>query len=101
MLALGRALVARPKVLLLDEPSLGLAPLVRTAIAEHLRAIARADRIAVLLAEQDVSLAQRCADRALVMRQGRVAARLAPADLADRETLRMLYIGAESAPAAD
>ncbi len=93
MLAIGRALLPRPKVLLLDEPSLGLAPLIRGEIAALLREIANRDRVAVLVAEQDITLAQRCADRAYVLRQGSVVCELAGSGLHDRNGLRALYLG--------
>jgi branched-chain amino acid transport system ATP-binding protein len=93
MLAIGRALISAPRVLLLDEPSLGLAPLVRREIAETLVTIKRARGPAVLLVEQDVKLAQRCADFALVLRRGQLIRRLEVSELADREGLRNAYLG--------
>lgn len=93
MLAIGRALVSAPRVLLLDEPSLGLAPLVRREIADILVTIKRTRGPAVLLVEQDVKLAQRCADFALVLRRGRLIKRLEISELEDREGLRNAYLG--------
>lgn len=93
MLAIGRALISAPRVLLLDEPSLGLAPLVRREIAEILVTIKRNDGLAVLLVEQDVKLAQRCADFALVLRRGQLIKRLEIAEFNDREGLRNAYLG--------
>ena len=94
MLAIARALLAKPSVLLLDEPSLGLAPLIRQEVARLLRAIADTERVAVLLAEQDVTLAQRCADKVYVLRRGRIVARMRPDELHDHDRLRELYLGA-------
>ena len=79
-------------------PSLGLAPLIRLDIARLLREIADSKNVAVLLAEQDITLAQRCADQAYVLRRGRIVAEMAGGELIDRERLRQLYLG--SAPAA-
>src|SRR5207253_941592 len=73
MLAIARALVSTPRVLLLDEPSLGLAPLVKREIADLLTRIRTSERIAILLVEQDIKMAQRCVGRCLILRQGRIA----------------------------
>lgn len=93
MLAIGRALVSAPSVLLLDEPSLGLAPLVRQEIAEVLNRVREEERISILLVEQDIKLAQACASRALILRQGKLVDELPIAELADSERLRRAYLG--------
>src|SRR5262245_1121840 len=97
MLSIARALLSRPAVLLLDEPSLGLAPLVRLEVAQILRRIADTENVAVLLAEQDITLAQRCADTAYVLRRGRIVAQMSPQELHDHDRLRELYLGAPEA----
>jgi branched-chain amino acid transport system ATP-binding protein len=73
MLALARALAPRPRLLLLDEPSLGLSPLAAREVVAHLRGIA-AGGTAILLAEQNAALALEIADRAVLLRLGRVVA---------------------------
>ena len=97
MLSIARALLSRPAVLLLDEPSLGLAPLVRLEVAQLLRKISDSENVAVLLAEQDIALAQRCADTAYVLRRGRIVAQMSPQELHDHDRLRQLYLGAPEA----
>jgi len=93
MLALGRALIAEPVVLALDEPSLGLAPLVVAQLMGTLREAARQRGLTVLLAEQNVTSALSIADRGVVLDLGRIVAD-APADqLAADETLRHAYLG--------
>lgn len=72
MVSLGMALMARPRLLLLDEPSLGLAPSVVEAIFERLRRLADDEGLGILLLEQNVKQALKIADRAYVMRSGRV-----------------------------
>jgi len=93
MLAIGRALMSGPHVLLLDEPSLGLAPKVVSEIFSILEAL-RAEGLAVLLVEQDANLALKHADRGLVMRTGRVVLEGHAADLVRDEDVRLAYLGA-------
>ncbi len=93
MLALARALVARPGVLLLDEPSLGLAPLVVGQLLGVLRDQARATGLTVLLAEQNVTGALSVADRGVVLSLGEVVADSPAAALAANPALRHAYLG--------
>jgi len=92
MLALARALMSRPRVVLLDEPSLGLAPKVIEDVFEFVRTI-RAEGTAVVLVEQNAKLALDTADRALVMQRGRVALEGPAARLAEDERVRDVYLG--------
>lgn len=93
MLAIGRALVRHPDVLLLDEPSLGLAPVMIKVIYETLRRI-RASGMTLLLAEQSAHVALKVADRAYVLENGRVAFAGEAARLRDDPALRESYLGA-------
>jgi len=93
MLALGRALMASPKLLLLDEPSLGLAPKVFDAILERVRMI-RAAGAAILIAEQNVRKVLRIADHCYVLENGNVAFDGAPADLLRDRRIEQAYLGA-------
>ncbi|SKC82656.1 ABC transporter ATP-binding protein [Krasilnikoviella flava] len=93
MLALGRALLARPRVLLLDEPSLGLAPRVVAQLMGVLRTTARETGLTVLLAEQNVTSALSIADRGVVLSLGAVVADAPAAELAGDPTLRHAYLG--------
>jgi len=92
MLAVGRALMSRPRLLLLDEPSLGLAPRVIAEIFQALDAL-REQGVTILLVEQDARLALKHADRGYVMRTGRVAAEGAAAELLANDDVRMIYLG--------
>jgi branched-chain amino acid transport system ATP-binding protein len=92
MLAVARALMARPKLLLLDEPSLGLAPLVIAEIFSVLDAL-RAEGITILLVEQDARLALKHADRGYVMRTGRVALAGTADELLANDDVRLIYLG--------
>ena len=92
MVAIGRALMAEPRLLLLDEPSLGLAPLIVTALFETIRTIA-ASGVTMLLVEQNVALALDVASRAYVLEEGRIAAQGAPAELRRRPEIRRAYLG--------
>ena len=99
MLAIARALISAPRVLLLDEPSLGLAPLVKREIADLLARIRATERVAILLVEQDIKTAQRCVGRAMILRQGRIVDELSLEALADSERLRHAYLGMGKMPA--
>jgi branched-chain amino acid transport system ATP-binding protein len=92
MLTIGRALMARPRLLLLDEPSLGLAPLMARQIFRTIVEIRR-QGVAVLLVEQNVHLAFTVADRAYVMETGRVRLEGTPADLSRDEAIVRTYLG--------
>src|ERR671932_1227589 len=93
MLALARALMARPRLLMLDEPSLGLAPLVVVSIFSILRALNEQEGLAVLLVEQNATLALEAASSAYVLEVGRVAVEGAADDLRADESLRRSYLG--------
>lgn len=92
MLAIGRALVAEPRVLLLDEPSMGLAPLVVKEIFETLAALNR-DGLTMLLVEQDARLALRLADRGLVLERGRVVLADEASALLNNPDVQAIYFG--------
>jgi branched-chain amino acid transport system ATP-binding protein len=93
MLSIGRALVARPRVLLLDEPSLGLAPLLVAQIMSLIRRLADTLGLAVLLVEQNARSALSVSDRGIVLNLGRVVADQQPSELAADERLRHAYLG--------
>lgn len=93
MVAIGRAMMGRPKALLLDEPSLGLAPLVVKMMFEVIQRINRAGTT-VLLAEQNAYAALRIAHRAYVMEGGRIVMEGDPRQLLNDEAVRRAYIGA-------
>lgn len=96
MLAIGRALVRQPTVLLLDEPSLGLAPLLVMQILETIRALAD-QGVAVLLAEQNAAAALRVADLGAVMENGRIARSASARELREDEDVSRHYLGAAPA----
>jgi branched-chain amino acid transport system ATP-binding protein len=100
MLALGRALAAKPRLLLVDELSLGLAPIVVERLAPVLRRVADERGTAVLLVEQHVGTALDVADRAYVLQHGSVSVTGDAADLArQRDVLAMSYLGDETGAA--
>ena len=93
MVAIGRALMGRPKVLLLDEPSLGLAPLVVKQVFEVIQRINQSGTT-VLLAEQNAYAALKIANRAYVLERGRIVLEGDPQSLLHNEAVRRAYIGA-------
>jgi branched-chain amino acid transport system ATP-binding protein len=93
MLSIGRALVARPRVLLLDEPSLGLAPLLVAQIMSLVRRLADTLDLAVLLVEQNARSALSISDRGVVLNLGHMVANQEPHELAADERLRHAYLG--------
>jgi branched-chain amino acid transport system ATP-binding protein len=93
MLAVARALMLRPRLLLLDEPSLGLAPLVVREIFRIIRTINREERVSVLLVEQNASLALGLADHAYLMETGSVVMSGPAAELRENDAIRRAYLG--------
>ena len=93
MLAIARALMLEPKILLLDEPSLGLAPLIVVKIFEVIRAL-RERGIPVLLVEQNAHMALRTADRAYVLETGEIKREVPAGQLHDDPSIREAYLGA-------
>jgi branched-chain amino acid transport system ATP-binding protein len=92
MLAIGRALMSRPKILLLDEPSLGLAPLLVKTIFETLRAI-NSSGVTVVLVEQNARAALKLAHRAYVLELGRIALEGAASEIASNPEVQAAYLG--------
>jgi len=92
MVAIARALMARPRLLLLDEPSLGLSPLIVESMFDAIRRINEAG-MAVLLVEQNVAMALDLAHRAYVLDEGRIVAAGAPAVLASHPEIQRAYLG--------
>jgi branched-chain amino acid transport system ATP-binding protein len=93
MLAISRALMLRPKLLLLDEPSFGLAPLIVAEIFRIMRAINKEDGVSMLLVEQNASLALDLADHAYLLETGRVALSGPSATIKNDESVRKAYLG--------
>ncbi len=93
MVAIGRALMARPRILLLDEPSLGLSPLIVQEVFAAIRRVNEEAGTAVLLVEQNVATALRVAHRAYVLEEGRMVAEGTPDELMSRDEIRRAYLG--------
>ncbi len=93
MLAISRALMLRPKLLLLDEPSFGLAPKIVAGIFDIMRTINQQDKVSMLLVEQNASLALDLADHAYLLETGRVALSGPSALIKNDESVRRAYLG--------
>ncbi len=93
MLALARALMAKPRLLMLDEPSLGLAPMIVREIFRIVRELNEQDGLTVLVVEQDARIALDTASHAYVLEVGRVAVAGSSADLEQNESVRRSYLG--------
>lgn len=93
MLAIGRALMARPRLIMLDEPSLGLAPLLVEEIFRIIKRINKEQGTTILLVEQNARLALDAADHAYIMENGRIVLDGSPADLKDNADVREFYLG--------
>jgi branched-chain amino acid transport system ATP-binding protein len=93
MVAVGRALVAQPDILLIDELSLGLAPLIVTGLAENLERLNRERHTTVLLIEQEITLAFRLCTRAYVLEAGRIVASGTTTSLAQDPRVQAAYLG--------
>ena len=93
MLAIARALLLRPKLLLLDEPSFGLAPLLVAEVFEILGQISRAERMSILLVEQNANLALGLADHAYLLETGRIVMSGLAASMRENEAIRRSYLG--------
>ena len=92
MLAMGRALIARPKLLMLDEPSMGLAPILVEQIFDIIKELHKAGTT-ILLVEQNAEMALKIADRAYVLESGRIALSGTGAELAQSDRIKKAYLG--------
>jgi branched-chain amino acid transport system ATP-binding protein len=93
MLAVARALLSRPRLLLLDEPSLGLAPLVVRDVLSRVREVVADSGTAVLLVEQNVTLALELAARGYVLEGGRIVSSGTADELLESDAVRRAYLG--------
>ena len=93
MLAISRALMLRPRLLLLDEPSFGLAPLIVKEIFDIMRQINQEDKVSMLLVEQNASLALGLADHAYLLETGKIVLSGSSADIKADESIRRIYLG--------
>ena len=93
MLAVARALMLRPRLLLLDEPSFGLAPMVVKEIFEVMRDINRTQKVTILLVEQNAAMALRLADHAHLLETGRIVLSGSSAELMNDDAVRRAYLG--------
>jgi len=96
MTAIGRALMARPRMILLDEPSMGLAPQIVEEIFEIVRGLNATEKVSFLLAEQNTMVALRFADFGYILENGRVVLEGAAKSLSDNEDVKEFYLGISS-----
>lgn len=92
MLAIGRALMAKPKLLLIDEPSLGLAPMLKETVLKCIREI-WSSGVTILLVEQDVAITLNSAQRIYVLAHGRIAVAGTKEELMKDRDIREVYLG--------
>ncbi|MGV3549402.1 ABC transporter ATP-binding protein [Rhizobium sp.] len=97
MVAIGRALMTKPRLVLLDEPSMGLAPIIVQEIFEIIRTLNRQSGTSFLLAEQNANLALRYADYAYILENGRVVLSGTAAELRERQDMHDFYLGGAKA----
>ncbi len=93
MLAIGRALMSKPAMLLLDEPSLGIAPILVKEIFEEIRAINKEDGTTILLVEQNANMALHLANRGYVLETGRIVLEDSAGALLDNPRVKEAYLG--------
>lgn len=93
MVAIARALMSRPRLLLCDEPSLGLAPLITQELFEVLTTLNRTEGLSVLLVEQNANLAMKIASRVYLLETGRIVASGSAAELSADDSVRKAYLG--------
>ena len=93
MTAIGRALMSRPRLLVLDEPSMGLAPLVVENIFSTLKRLNREEGLSILVAEQNTTVALRYADEATVLENGRAVLSGSAVELRERDDIKAFYLG--------
>jgi branched-chain amino acid transport system ATP-binding protein len=95
MTAIGRALMAKPRLLILDEPSMGLAPIIVEDIFKMLKSLNKSEGLTLLVAEQNSNIALRYADRAYVLENGKVALEGNASELRQRADIKAFYLGRE------
>ena len=93
MLAIARGLLSKPRLLMLDEPSMGVAPILKDFIFETLRDIRDREQLTLLIVEQDADIALGIADTGYVIETGRIVMQGPAAELADNEDVRRAYLG--------
>ncbi len=93
MLAIGRGLMSRPKLLMLDEPSLGLAPLLVEEIFSILRRLREQEGVTMLLVEQNAAMALSIADEGYIMENGKIVLSGSAADLRENADIKEFYLG--------